>query len=101
LTKTKYSLKNCADKEKSALVEKLSELSQLSWNDLYKAPRHGLGCEIIKQNSMNVPIPEMLKDDRKLLAFRFDAKKPMVGFREGNIFFIIWVDRDFTLYDHQ
>jgi len=24
----------------------------------------------------------------------------MVGYRQGHIFHVLWLDRDFTLYDH-
>ena len=42
-------------------------------------------------------IPSVITPDVKILAFRFCA---MVGFRDGVIFHVVWLDRGFTLYDH-
>lgn len=65
------------------------------------APRHGNGSEIISQSQTRSSIPEHITDDTKLLAFRFYGKAPMAGYREERIFCVIWLDRDFTLYEHR
>ena len=61
----------------------------MTWQEIINVPRHGLGHEIIPNDeSVNI------------LAFRFSGQKPMVGYRQENVFYIIWLDRNFTLYDH-
>jgi hypothetical protein len=46
-------------------------------------------------------IPNQVPEDvSKFIAIRFDGKRPMVGVRIKNIFYVIWLDRDFTLYAH-
>jgi hypothetical protein len=52
------------------------------------------------QKPIKATIPSHLQSDINLLAFRFCAKAPMVGYREGNVFHVVWLDRAFTLYDH-
>jgi len=39
--------------------------------------------------------------DAQNIAFRFHDRAPMVGYRSTDgIFYIIWFDRNFTLYTH-
>ncbi|EML0361258.1 hypothetical protein RI835_000583 [Providencia rettgeri] len=63
-------------------------------------PRHGLGFEKIKSSSIKASIPKHITDDVDLIAFRFFGMSPMVGYRNESTFFIVWLDRSFTLYDH-
>ncbi len=65
------------------------------------APRHGLGYERIEKNAIKCGIPSVVPDDTDLIAFRFAGNAPMVGYRKERTFFILWLDRDFTLYDHE
>lgn len=90
----------CERDEKAALVDKLHRLSSLTWAQLKQQPRHGLGFEKISRDSIRVPAPAHVTPDVDLIAFRFSGMKPMVGYRREATFFILWLDRDFTLYDH-
>lgn len=91
---------SCTKDEKAALASTLYKLSQLSWKELRLQPRHGLGYELISRNSIRVGIPKHITEDVDIIAFRFKGKAPMVGYRDEGIFRIVWLDRDFTLYDH-
>jgi len=92
---------SCCDKdEKASFAGMLLNMSKMTWNELRNAPRHGMGCEKISHDAIHRPIPAGITEDVTLLAFRFHAKKTMVGYRVKEIFHIIWFDRDFTLYDH-
>jgi hypothetical protein len=42
----------------------------------------------------------LTEDVQRLIAFRFAGNRPMVGYRVQAIFYLLWLDRDFTLYDH-
>jgi hypothetical protein len=95
-----YSLSVCTKEEKAAFADTLDRLSQLTWAEISKSSRHGLGYEKIAQNSIRATIPRHIKDDIIFMAFRFYGKAPMVGYREDIIFHILWIDRDFTLYQH-
>jgi hypothetical protein len=46
-------------------------------------------------------IPPDVTDDVNFIAFRFYAKAPMVGYRSMEVFHIGWLDRDYSLYDHE
>lgn len=97
----KYCITKCETKEQVSFLEKVKRLGKLTWQDCRDAGnKHGLGYEKIK--TINVAIPQSLlgKDDITFIAFRFFDRKPMVGYREKEIFHIIWFDRDFDVYDH-
>jgi hypothetical protein len=96
----KYCISNCTKDEKAAFVDKMKRLTERTWAELKLLPRHGLGREIIKRSAIRRPIPGDVTEDTSIIAFRFQDKKPMVGFQLNATFYIIWFDRDFTLYDH-
>ncbi len=73
----------------------------LSWSEVREAPRHGIGTEKIAVASIKAAIPNFVTEEvLTLLALRFSGLSPMVGYRVGAIFYVLWFDHDFTLYDH-
>lgn len=98
---TGYCLTRCTEPERAAFASRIREMSQLTWIQIKGSQRHGQGCEEIPQNQIKgSKIPKGVEEDATLLAFRCVGLAPMVGFREGQTFHIIWIDRDFTLYKH-
>ena len=95
-----YSLSACTRNEKAAFADTLQRLSQITWNEISSSSRHGAGYERIRRNAIRSGIPPHLQADVNFIAFRFFGKAPMVGYRDENIFHILWIDRTFSLYDH-
>jgi hypothetical protein len=95
-----YCLTNCEIEEKAAFASKLYRLSQLTWKEIQSQNRHKLGYEKIPQDEIKTSIPAHVTEEVNLIAFRFDGKKPMVGYRDGVTFYVLFLDRSFTLYDH-
>lgn len=95
-----YCVDCCERDEKAALADKLFRLSSLSWSEIRHLPRHGLGYEKIARSSLKAGIPAHITEDADFIAFRFCGKAPMVGYKLGGTFYIVWLDRAFTLYDH-
>ena len=98
-----YNLDRCNESEKKLLMEHLVKLSSRTWTQIQLAPRHGAGSEKISLSSIKAPLPQTfpLTDDvASLLAIRFDGMKAVIGFRNGFIFHIFYIDRDFSLYHH-
>lgn len=88
----------CDPEEKKALAEALHKRRDKTWQELLCSDRHGLGCEAITQRwRVRVPAEHA---EKKMLAFRFSGKKAMVGFREREIFYILWLDTRFNVYEH-
>jgi hypothetical protein len=96
-----YCLSACTTEEKAAFADTIHRLSKLTWGEIHRAPRHGLGSEIIDRASMGKrTYPPDATEDVNMLAFRFHGKAPMVGYRIGRVFTVLFLDRDFTLYPH-
>lgn len=97
---TTHSVERCEKEEIVSLSMALYKLSQLTWKQIKSAHRHGMGFEKLPTTCIKASIPNIVTPDVNLLAFRFHGKKPMVGFRSGQVFYIIWLDRDYSLYEH-
>ena len=96
----RWCIKACDQQDRAALASKLQELSELTWRQIRCAPRHGCGSEKLSWDTIRPAKSEKIPKDATFLAFRFHGLKAMVGYRTGRILQIIWIDRDFTLYDH-
>lgn len=70
------------------------------WRDIIGAPRHGLGTEKIARAALRVPIPSGVTEDVTFLAIRFSALKPMIGYRDGRTFQVLFLDHTFDAYNH-
>jgi len=97
-----YHINQCTGEEKRKLIEKFINMSSMTWEQLQLAPRHGSGSEKISIKSIKASIPSDFFSEEidTLLSFRFDGKKPFIGFRNGFIFHVFYIDRNFTLYNH-
>lgn len=100
-----FDLDLCQDKEKCSLIDRIRLLSKNTWQQLKSSPKHGIGYEkiefgaIIGQNTLQKK-QEIESQGYKLIAFRFHGKAPIVGYRDGRIFHLVWIDRNFSLYNH-
>lgn len=96
-----YTIKDCELRQKAAIAEKIETLSSLTWRQIMQSGRHELGCEKISRKAIRAGMPSIVSPDvDTFLAFRCSGKAPMVGLRQGAIFFVFWIDHDFTLYKH-
>ncbi|MGL4566935.1 MAG: hypothetical protein ACRCU6_00235 [Fusobacteriaceae bacterium] len=95
-----FSLDQCDKNDKSALVDQIYKLSQMTWKDIMLAPKHGMGSEKISSNSLKATVNGNFSEDETILALRFSGKKPMVGIKRNNIFHILFLDIKFSLYNH-
>jgi hypothetical protein len=96
-----YGLDECTRDEQASFAKALRKRSLMTWHQIWSADRHGLGAEKIARDSIKAPIPRHITEDIEyFIALRFCGKAPMVGYRINDVFRIIWLDRDFTLYKH-
>lgn len=98
--KSGYSVNCCGDEDLIALAKRMFHLSRTPWRDIVHGRRHGTGTEKIDRNSINPAIPAGVTKDTTFLALRFNGKKPIVGFREGRVFHVLFIDKDFSVYAH-
>ncbi|WP_332420243.1 hypothetical protein [Vibrio metschnikovii] len=92
----------CLDQEgKAFFAEAIFRRKNNTWREIKQMPRHGLGFEKIDRKSISAPIPNFITPDvDHFLSFRFHGKRPMVGYRQNDVFYVLWFDNNFTLYDH-
>ena len=73
--------------DKSAFAEAIFRRRSLTWNEIQQIHRHKLGYEKIAISSIKAPIPPFItEDNHTLIAFRYNGKKAMIGYRIKNIF---------------
>ena len=95
-----HDVEDCQPEDQQNLIKRLRMLSKMEWTQIEQAPRHGLGKENIAKTSINPALPTVITDDVKLWALRFSGPKPMVGFRSGPVFHVVWLDHNFSVYPH-
>ena len=94
-----HSIAHCTSKERLGFVDAMHKRRDIPWSQLETMPHEGLGCEVIR-HGLRVTLPSSA-EGRSILSFRFSGKKAMVGFRERDVFYILWFDRDFSVYRHE
>lgn len=82
------------------VAEAMFRRRERTWRQLRSDDKHGLGSETISRDALKVALPPCVTDDATILAFRFKGKAPMVGFKLEGVFYILWLDRAFDVYDH-
>ena len=96
----KYCLDACDPREKADLLSTLCKLCALTWDQITLSPRHGLGTEKITQGQIKAALPKAVTPDMSLLVLRFSNRKPMIGYRENDVFYALFLDPKFGLYGH-
>lgn len=97
----KYCLSNLDQENKAMFADAIFRRKELTWSDIKRADKHGLGTEKISQSAIKAPTPRFITEDLEhYLAFRYNGLRPMVGYRQRDIFYVLWFDCDFTLYKH-
>lgn len=93
---------DCSPEQRQQLLDQMRLLSQKSWLELHQAPYRGIGSEKIPRHQIQKAIPEspVVTDDVTFIAFRFAGKAPMIGYRHLTVFRILWLDHDFSVYNH-
>lgn len=95
-----YSVDCCDRDHRAALASKLFKLSQMTWFEIRQTQRHGLGTEKIARTALRAPIPPKVTEDTDFLALRYNGHAPMVGYRDGRVFYIVFIDHTMDVYDH-
>ena len=98
---TKYCLSSLDKDDKSAFADAIYRRRIITWKEINNQHRHALGLEKISRDGIKAPIPAFITEDvDHFLAFRFNGKKAMVGYRQKYVFYVLWFDHDFSLYKH-
>ncbi len=96
--KPRYCLSKYSKREKADFANTIHALSRMTWAEIDVAPREGFGYEPIGISQLKPSLPLNLSEDVRIIAFRLSKKGRMAGYRDGNIFYILWFDHTRKLY---
>lgn len=98
----KRSIEKCANNNQLVVVTKLLYLSGLTWKKISQLPREQGFEKIEKKTFKSLPnLPNKFKDVSSIDVFRLPKKKGrLMGFIEDGVFYVVWVDTKFDMYDH-
>lgn len=89
-----YRLDKCSKYEKAAILDTMHRLSQRTWGEIWQTGKAGLGAEPLPDEAYK-RLPESAKSiNRKFIVFRFSLKGRLIGFHEGDTFFLVLCDRN-------
>ena len=91
-----------------AYADKLRMLSELEWQMIEGSPRETNGFEMIPVSSLNASLPSAFNTHKEIWVFRFGGggnvgsrtAGRIAGIRDDEKFYVLFIDRDFTLYNH-
>ena len=92
-----FSIEDCDPAEMLALMKNLAQRSQMTWQQMQDAPHTGAGTEKIAPGQISA-IPAGVPEDN-LLVLRTGKRGRVVGYRDGDVFVVVWVDPKHKLYD--
>jgi hypothetical protein len=96
-----YSVTCCDRDNQAAVTARMFLLRQVTWLQIRQAQRHGIGSEKIARTAIKPAIPARVTDDAELLALRYNGLRPMIGFRDGRVFNILFIDHTMDCYPHE
>lgn len=86
---------------RAAFATALHKRSKMTWTEILRSPRHGLGSENIPVSQLKVNLPVVFEGQEKVLVLRYHGKLPMAGVRVNDVYHLLWLEPEFnTLYDH-
>lgn len=95
-----YGIAELSERQRSEFLLKWSKRSKFTWQELVLHDKHGLGYEHLPQKKIKRKAPEHLCLD-KYMVFRHDGNHSFVGYRIGDVFFMLWAEANYgDVYDH-
>ena len=84
---------HCAKK----VIDLIDKFSKVSWRDSKSTQRHGIGFE--KISDLKKDITEEF-EGRTILSCSLSEIMRFLGFREQQIFYVLWIDKTGEIYRH-
>ena len=83
-------------------LKRLKRYSELGWKQMATDKKHGYGWEILPQESMKPKLPKFVTPEVDLMVLRAsNDNKALVGFREWNVFHVLFIEAQFNdIYQH-
>jgi hypothetical protein len=100
---SRFDLDRCDTNDRAEFAMALVKFSRMTWQEIQNSHRHGMGHEKINiaDTKLAGKLPGRFCDETDILAFRYRGKKPMLGFRVDQVFYVIGVEKNFgDIYHH-
>lgn len=95
-----WGVEDLDEKQRSEFLTKWVKRCAFSWKDLQTHGKHGLGYEMLPSRSFHPEVPEHLQE-AKYMVFRHNGNLPFVGFKAGDTFYVLWIEKKYgELYKH-
>ena len=95
-----HCVSSCASHEQAQVALALEKRAQFSWGQLRQMGRKELGYETISRHSLKAAVPTHFTADETPISFRMANHGRLIGFRQDEVFHIVWIDVQFELYAH-
>lgn len=92
----------CQDDDRLSLAKRIFMLSREPWRKIRGASNKGLGSEEIPRSRIKRPVPATVTDDVDYFhSLHYTGHKRFIGYKVGQIFYVLWVDHNFSVYKHE
>lgn len=96
-----YCVSVCPNDDRAHFANRIRVLSQRTWQEIIQLGKHGGGFELIYDEDVRKKLlRSQISEDIKIIAFRYYNMKPMLGYRKDDVFHILALDKDRSLYKH-
>jgi len=105
-----FCVKLCKIEQFKSYADKLRMLSELEWKVIESSPKEIHGYEPIPVTALNpkAKMPDKFRKESSVMVFRFGGggrvgsttSGRIAGIREGERFYVLFIDSKFKLYDH-
>lgn len=95
-----WSIEHCQTQEQADFINRLFQLSQMTWHQIQFAGKENRGSEKFDINSLKAPLPANITEEVSLLGIKFSGNKRMIGYRTGFIFHVVFINHNHKLYKH-
>lgn len=90
---------DCDDQDRNGFCGRIETLSQMNWQTMYNTVKN-TAIEKIPQEAFLKQLPPKTPGDRVFYSARGNGKARIIGYREGKVFHVVWLDRKGEMYDH-
>jgi hypothetical protein len=91
-----YYLTDWRSEELQRLIDTFRTMESLNWSEVIRYK--GLGFKIVDPKTFSTDLPEVISPDISIIEFRVSKRARLFGYRDKNIFNIIWFDRNHEVY---
>jgi len=95
-----YCVEELSERQRSEFLLKWFKRAKFTWAELGLHAKHSLGFEFMPHNEIKPMVPEYLRQE-KYMVFRHEGNLPIVGFKAGDIFYVLWIEKEYgQVYKH-